>query len=252
MIQIKDLVFSYNNKSFIEISELTFRDNELTVIIGENGSGKTTLLNLIAGEAKSQQGNVLVDGENIVGLKKRELAKRLSYFPQGRVIPDITVYDAILLGRYPYRGEAPGYSKEDIEIAKNAMEETDTAKFRERILKKLSYGERQRVYLAMQISQGSQNRIYDEPTNFMDVSSKFQILDHLVNSAVKGICVVCVLHDISLAMSYANRIIVLKNGKVYAEGTPDVLYKNRSIDKAFGIKIERIRIENRDVYVVLP
>lgn len=239
MIEIKNLSFSYGNTPFIEDLNLSLENGTLTALIGENGSGKSTFLKLIAGTESPTAGNVILDGKDIRKTPAADRAKRLSYFPQSRPIPDMSALETAVMGRYPYTRGKFRTPKEDIRIAEKAMERMGISHFSERNMQTLSFGERQKVYLAMLLAQDAPNCLFDEPTNFMDISAKFSMLETLLSMKAEGKCILCVLHDISLAMQYADRIIVMKNGSVFADGTPDALFENGAVANAFGVCIER-------------
>lgn len=252
MIELCDLHFSYNQACQIDIPKLTLADGTLTVLVGENGSGKTTLLRLIAGELRATQGQILVDGQDMARLPKNRLAKRLSYFPQGRPTPDMSALEVTALGRYPHTRTHLFSPREDREWATCALASVGAEQFAERSMRTLSFGERQRVYLAMQLAQDAQNCLLDEPANFLDVSAQFSMLDTLSELREKGKCILCVVHDLSLAMGYADRILVMKNGTVMADGTPDQLYESGVMDQAFGIRLCRGERDGEMFYGILP
>ncbi len=252
MIDIRDLSFSYHKETFFEHLRLTLSDGTLTALIGENGAGKSTLLKLVMGSEKADSGNIFLDGENMHSLKKSDIARRLSYFPQSRPTPDMSALDVVLMGRYPYTKGRFSVPEKEILLAAQAMERMNVSRFAERNVRTLSFGERQRVYLAMLLAQDTQNCLFDEPTNFMDVSAKFSMLDALSEMRNNGKCVLCVLHDLSLAMRYADRIIVMKDGLIFADGTPDALYQNGAIEKAFGIRLQKYENEGERTYFALP
>ncbi|MBQ9117198.1 MAG: ABC transporter ATP-binding protein, partial [Clostridia bacterium] len=186
-------------------------------------------------------------------IRRRELARLLSVFPQGRPVPDMAAGEMVLMGRYPFRRGFAAFSDDDVAMAEKALVSADASEFGGRNMKALSYGERQRVYLAMQMAQDTRNCVLDEPTNFMDASHSFQILDYVKRmSAEEGKCVVCVLHDIPLAMRYADRLVILKNGGIYADGAPDELFEGGDIARAFNIRLERFSVNGGYAYSVLP
>ena len=193
-----------------------------------------------------------IDGTDTRTLKRHELARRLSVFPQGREIPDMTALELVIMGRYPYINDKFITPQNDIDIAHSALISVGAEKYEERRLTSLSHGERQRVYLAMQIAQGTQNLLLDEPTNYLDVSAKFQVMELLTTLKNEGRCVVTVLHDITLALAYADRIAVMKNGKLIALGNPEAIYQSKSLENAFGIKISRFDNNGKSVYVTEP
>lgn len=249
MIELKNTCFSYGSKPFIENFHLEFCDGALTAVIGENGSGKSTLLKLMSGELKSKSGKIFIDGKDTKRLSRRETAKSLSYFPQGRDIPDMTALELVALGRYSYRSAGLPTPKSEESHALEALEYVGATHFADTKLKKMSFGERQRIYLAMQIAQDAHNCLLDEPTNFLDAGAKFSMMETLVRLRDEGRCVVCVLHDISLAMRYADRIVVMKDGKIFADGAPEELYENGSIGEAFEICLDRIQTKEGFSYL---
>lgn len=252
MIEIRDLSFSYGVTPFVQSLSLTLENGAFTALVGENGSGKSTLLKLITGSEKPASGEIFVDGVNIHATKKRELAKKLSYFPQSRPTPDMRAEEVVLMGRYPYTRGFFSTPQKDKEITLSAMEAVGVSAFAERNMQTLSFGERQKVYLAMLLSQETGNCLFDEPTNFMDISGKFMMLEKLSALKREGKCVLCVLHDLSLAMRYADRIIVMKNGAVFADGAPKALYESGAIDKAFGVRTIHREEDGVDTYTFLP
>ena len=252
MIEIQNLSFSYGAHPFLQSLSLTLKNGSFTALIGENGSGKSTLLKLIAASEKPSVGNILVDGVDIHATKKRELAKKLSYFPQSRPTPDMRAEEVVLMGRYPYTRGFFSTPQKDREKALSAMRAVGVSAFAERNMQTLSFGERQKVYLAMLLAQETENCLFDEPTNFMDISAKFMMLEMLSTLKSEGKCVLCVLHDLSLAMRYADRIIVMKNGAVFADGKPKTLYESGAIDAAFGVRTIHREENGIDVYTFLP
>ena len=252
MIEIKNLCFSYADAPFTEHLSLTIHDGALTALIGENGSGKSTLFKLITGGERQKSGDILLDGMNMRGMKRREIAHILSYFPQSRPTPDMRVCELVLMGRYPFSSAIASATEKDQALAHAAMEKMAVLPFAERNLHTLSFGERQRVYLAMLLAQDTQTCLFDEPTNFLDISAKFSMLDALTDLKNEGKCVFCILHDLSLAMRYADRLIVMKDGNLFADGTPDALYKSGAIEKAFGVHLARLEQNGEIVYAVLP
>lgn len=239
MIELKNVSFSYNSDSFMDIAELCFDNKCLTAIVGENGSGKSTLLKLIAGAERRFTGNIFIDGSDILKTPARKIAKALSYFPQGREVCDMTAFETVLMGRYPHNKSSFFESKRDYRVASDALRLVGMSEYASHRLTALSYGERQRIYLAMNIAQEADNCLFDEPTNFIDARAKFLTLDILKGLRDEGKCIICVLHDIALAMKYADRIVVMKNGSIFADGAPDMLYEGKMLESAFGIGLER-------------
>ncbi|MBQ8496505.1 MAG: ABC transporter ATP-binding protein [Clostridia bacterium] len=252
MIEIRDLSFSYGKTPFTEHLYLTLNDGTFTALIGENGSGKSTLLKLMTGNEAFSSGNILLDGKNLQTLKKNEIARRLSYFPQSRPIPDMTAKEVVMMGRYPYTRGKLSVSKNDILTVESVMTDMNISHFAERNMKTLSFGERQRIYLTMLLAQDTGTCLFDEPTNFMDISAKFAMLSKLTELKKQGKCILCILHDISLALRYADRIIIMKNGNIFADGSPEELCQNGMIEKAFDIRLQTYETNGEHTYIILP
>ncbi|MBQ8431494.1 MAG: ABC transporter ATP-binding protein [Clostridia bacterium] len=252
MIELQQVSFGYGGGFAARDWNLTLEDHSLTAVIGENGSGKTTLLRLLAGELRPREGRILLDGRDTASLPKRALARSLSYFPQGRPIPDMTVEEVVSLGRYPHvgaRGERTPAERQRILFA---MERAGVASFASRPVRELSYGERQRVYLAMQLAQDANHCLFDEPTNFLDAAAAFSMLEQLRALAGEGRCVLCVLHDLSLAMQYAHRILLLHGGRLVADGTPEQIDASGAVEEYLGVALRRVETSNGAVYAVTP
>lgn len=242
MIRIKDLEFSYGTKPFTQIPDLTLHDGQLTAILGANGSGKTTLLRLISGTEKPHRGNVKTDGV-------RPSAKRLSYFPQDRPVPDMTAFDTVLLGRYPY---GSGRSDSDMVKAEECMKRTEALAFSSRNMKTLSCGERQRVYLAMALAQDADNMLFDEPSSFLDMHTVFFMYGIMSELKNQGKCVVSVFHDIQNALTYADRLIIMKDGRIFSDGAPYQVIADKSIEEALGVRAVEMEHEGETVYLIKP
>lgn len=252
MIEIKNLSFSYGKGEFIDSLNISFPDSTVTAIIGENGSGKSTLISLISKELPLRSGSIEIDGEPLQKLTKTSLARAISVFPQNRQTPDMTALELVLMGRYPYIKDKFITPKSETELALSALSRVEAAEFATRKLSSLSYGERQRVYLAMQIAQEAQNLILDEPTNFLDVSAKFRMMQLLLTLKNEGRCVIAILHDLPLAFMYADRIAVMKEGKLIALGSPDGIYKSGCIEETFGVRLEKSEGKSGIFYSILP
>lgn len=225
MLQVQGLSYRAGKRRILDEVSFASRAGELLVILGNNGAGKSTLLKAITGDIKPLSGEILLNGKHTHQYKTNELATFRGVLRQFTSVHlPFTVREIVMMGRYPHFGSSPGVK--DIDIVKQAMDRTRISAFAERNYLTLSGGEQQRVQLARVLSQvwpDAQKQQYlflDEPVNSLDVSQQHHTLQLAKELAHKGNCVIAVLHDLNLAALYADRILLLKEGKVKAIGTP--------------------------------
>jgi len=252
MIDVKNLCFSYGKDRLIDNLSLILRDGELTALVGLNGAGKSTLMRLLCGEAGAAHGEITVDGSSLSSLSARERAKHISYFPQGRPTPDLSALELVSLGRHPYVGARLRTPPEALRIAEEKLKAVSATELKHRNVRTLSFGERQRVYLAMLLAQETKNCLLDEPFGFMDAAVTFSSLELLRSLARGGACVTCILHSLPEALSFADRIILLEKGKIALDGTPQELFEGGALAEAFGVKIHKCEADGRVAYGILP
>ena len=236
MIKCKDLSYSYGNKKVLSNLNLEIKRGEFIGILGKNGAGKTTLLRLLARMEKLQSGILKLYNKQYSDYGLKEFAKCVSFFPQGRPTPDMDAKTLVLYGKYPYGKLFEKANKNNEEEALDALKKAGAEAFTNRNLHELSYGERQRVYLALSIMQNSDFLLLDEPTNFLDAKSKFSLMGTLSSLAKTGKGIVSVMHDISLAMNYCDKIIIINDEKIVAYDKPQELADANIIENVFDVK----------------
>lgn len=221
------------------LRDATFELSEtgLVAIAGPNGAGKSTLLGVMAGLRAPYSGSCTFEGVEVRQWPRRDFARRVAFLPQMlRLEFPFTVEQVVLMGRTPYGGgwfESP----EDERAAARAMQITDTFAFRHRDFRTLSGGERQRVILASALAQQPQALLLDEPATFLDVKHQlatFRILAELSRSLL----VVAVTHDLNHAMQFAERVIVVEEGRVAGDGAPREILEPALIGRVFGVRAE--------------
>ncbi|MFH0947529.1 MAG: ABC transporter ATP-binding protein [Elusimicrobiota bacterium] len=235
MLEVRNLFCGYDSKFFLQNISFNVEHSEIVGIIGPNGSGKTTLLRAITGVLKPNQGLVLIEGKNIAQMELKELAKKVAVVPQDFNLDFITVEEFILLGRIPYFQKFQFLeTKKDLEIAERCMILADIYKLKNRFLSEISGGEKQLVLIAKALAQEPKLLLLDEPTSHLDITHQVVIMD-LVRKLNKefGLTVCMVLHDLNLASEYCNRLLLLNNGSVHRNGTPEEVLTYQTIENVY-------------------
>lgn len=244
MIQIHDLCAGYQGWPVLRNVTLDFMPGEILAILGPNGSGKSTLLKATNGILPKSGGEILLDDVPLETLTPKEIAKKVAYLPQSRAVPNITARRMVLHGRFPYLSYPRHYGKEDWEMVDRALQWVGAEELGERTLPTLSGGQRQKTYLAMALAQNTQTILMDEPTTYLDISCQIEVMALACRLAGEGKAVVLVLHDLCMALQYAHRIALLRDGQLVHLGTPEELYLNGAIEDVMGIKLSRIQTKS--------
>jgi iron complex transport system ATP-binding protein len=235
-LEVKGISLSYNHA--LAVKELSFHleSGELVGLIGPNGCGKTSVIKALSRILLLRTGQVTLDGRDLARFSHGDLARVVGVVPQNPSLPEtFTVTDVVLLGRNPHLGWLSSESARDLAIVRWAMEKTGVAEFAERKIGELSGGERQRVTVARVLAQEPKVILMDEPTANLDISHQIAILDLMRNlCAEKKLVVLIALHDLNLAAQYCDRLILLKKGQLYAEGTPSDVITGPNIKEVYG------------------
>jgi iron complex transport system ATP-binding protein len=239
-VRISELEAGYGGDTVLRGLTLTAAAGELTVLAGPNGSGKSTLLKAMAGLLPPGAGSVLCGDKSPHALPRRERARLVAYFPQMRPPPDLTARTLIAHGRYPHLRFAGGLRAEDREHTERAAILTHTEDLLERNVLSLSGGQRQRVYLAMLLAQDTDILLLDEPTAFLDIRAQMDVLDIIASLRLAGKTVVAALHDLQQAFSFADRIVLMEDGRVGFSGPPDCSAAADGARRVFGVSVRRV------------
>lgn len=236
---VRDVTVTYDDHEVISDLSVGFAAGAVSALVGPNGSGKSTLLRAIADLHRPRAGAVLLDGRAVTSMPARELARRLSFLPQTPLVPEgITVRELVEYGRYPHRTTFGRPRCEDRDAVDWAMDATDTVAFADRPIDHLSGGERQRAWIAMALAQQTGLLLLDEPTTYLDIRYQVEVLD-LVRGLVDehGLTVVLVLHDLNQAAAYADHMVLLRDGRIAARGTPGEVLDRATISEVFGLDV---------------
>lgn len=209
-------------------------------LVGPNGAGKTTLLRTLAGLVAPAEGHVFLDRVPLAGISRDARARRIAVLFQGQGAGwPMRVRDLVALGRLPHRRAFGGLDATDWAAIARAMARTDTAQFAERTEPTLSSGERMRVLLARALAVEAEWLLADEPITALDPAHQLDAMTLFRSVALAGTGVVAVLHDLSLAARFCDRIVVLGEGRVAADGHPDVALTDRLLSDVFGVTVCR-------------
>ncbi len=249
LLEVQNLSVTLGGKQILENISLSFEPNTLYGIIGPNGSGKTTLLRHLCGIKHPEDNAVFLGGTTDINrIPRKELAKRIAFLSQHRAVPDIPVEMLVRHGRYPHLGFSKTLTEKDLNTVSAAMRDTGISELADRMLPTLSGGERQRAYIAMLLSQNADITLLDEPTTYLDARYKFETAALLRRLCENGKTAIAVLHDLPLAFSCCDKLILLENGHIAAFDTPDAIYRSGIAAQVFGIHIHRTVSEKRVLY----
>ena len=225
----------YGTTDVIRDMDLTIGQGDFLGIIGPNGSGKSTLIKMLSGILPLQRGKVQLHGKEIELYEQKELARMMSMVPQFfENIISFPVKDFIISGRFPYKNFWDGNTGDDIKKVNEAIEITGIEHIRDRSITELSGGELQLVSIARALVQNSDLLLLDEPLSNLDLNHSIHIMDILHGLNSRGSTIIMVLHDINLASDYCSRIIALKDGSIFTDGTPEESIEIDTIKKLYN------------------
>ena len=236
-VQIDGLSVGYHRKVLIHDICLDIGKGEIVTLIGPNGSGKSTILKTITRQLEKIDGKIVFADRDLHKLSFKELATRMAVVLTERVNPELmTCYDIVATGRYPYTGRMGILSKEDEQKVYDALNAVHGEELAERPFDAISDGQKQRILLARAICQEPEIIILDEPTSYLDIKYKLELLSILRTMAKeKNITVIMSLHEIDLAQKISDKIICVKGEKIPWYGMPEEIFKDEIIRELYGM-----------------
>lgn len=234
----RKLTLAYDQATIIKDLNVEIPAHQITALVGPNGCGKSTLLKGLSRLLKPQTGAVYLEGTAIAKLSTKDVAKRLGMLPQSPVAPEgLTVRELVAQGRYPHQTWFQQWSKEDEQLTEQALATTGMVELGDRPLDSLSGGQRQRAWIAMALAQNTDMLLLDEPTTFLDLAHQIEVLDLLYDlNQTQGRTVVMVLHDLNQACRYADYLVVMRQGYIYAQGAPAEVMTEAMVKEVFGLE----------------
>ncbi|NPV30310.1 MAG: ABC transporter ATP-binding protein [Firmicutes bacterium] len=249
-LEVKDVEFSYACDPVIQGVCLSVSEGEVLCIVGPNGAGKSTLLKCIDRILFPQKGTILLDGLNLKEMKRLEVARKMGYIPQRALLAfPVTVFEVVLMGRHPHAGWKT--SERDIEKVLEVLQLLKIEDLAMRDINELSGGQQQNVFFAKALAQEPEVLLLDEPTSNLDIKHQLEVME-IIKSAVKerGITAIISLHDLNLAARYSDKVILMKEGGIFAAGEPRSVLTRENIKFVYGVEV--IVVEEFDVPWIIP
>ena len=239
MLEVKDIRVSYGERAVLRDVSLTLQGGEIVALLGANGAGKTTLIRALNGTLPLSGGEIILNGRPLASISRREIARNVAVVAQENETRfPVTVLEFVLSGRFVH-GNAFGWESEaNVEFAEKALADCDLAEYETRLMNHLSGGERQRVVLARAIATNARILLLDEPTANLDLAHQAMMF-RLVRERCgeSNYSAIVITHDLNLAAEFADRILILNEGQVFAFGDPGSVLTAENITSVFGVKV---------------
>ncbi len=234
----ENLDVGYEKKIVVENVNISGIKGQMSCLLGPNGAGKSTILRTLTGLLAPVKGAVYVNESNLLHVNKADLAKKLAVvLTEPLSLGFLTVFEIAAMGRYPHTNYLGKLTKRDMEIVEEALVATDALKLRDRYYSELSYKKKKKIMIARALVQEPELIVLDEPTSHLDVKHKVEVIKILQDLCLgKGITVILSLHDIDLAIKGCQTILLIQNGKIVAQGTPEEIIKTGTIQKLYDIE----------------
>jgi iron complex transport system ATP-binding protein len=238
-LAVAGLGFRYPGRLALGGIDLSVAPGEVVGVLGPNGSGKSTLVRILSGVLSGYLGSARLDGEEIAGLARRAMARKMAVVPQEPVFGfPFTALEVTLMGRHPHLAGLAFESDDDVRLARAALERCGAAELASRPIHELSSGERQRVVFAKALAQQPRVLLLDEPASFLDIRHQVALYDVVRDLAANdGCAVLTVLHDLNLAAEYCDRICLLRDGRVVASGVTAEVFTYANLTRVYDTEV---------------
>jgi iron complex transport system ATP-binding protein len=239
-MKLENISFTYETSPVLKNLSVSIQEQDFIGLIGPNGSGKSTLLKVMGGILEPDSGSIQFKESLISRINKKLFAQSVSWIPQDHpMVFPFKVSEIVLMGRHPYLSPLSFESNEDFEISRRAMETTMTSQFADRYFNEISGGEKQRVMIASALAQNPEMMLLDEPTAALDLKYQVQILKILKDlNTNHNMTLILAMHDLNLASKFCNRLILLDEGQIVRDGSPEQVLKKDILEQIYGVEID--------------
>jgi iron complex transport system ATP-binding protein len=254
MLHIKNLSFSYKNQMILKEISMIVNEGQIVALVGPNGSGKSTLLRCLNGFLPPDNGQVLLNGEDIRSKNRKWISRHIALLPQNlEAIQQFSVYELVAMGRSPYQQFGWFLKEDDKKFIEWAIEYMNLGSLRERPLDKISGGERQRAWIAMILAQNTDIVLLDEPITYLDLKYQWYLLEIIKQVRWQfNKTFILVLHDINQAMTVADHFVVLKEGYIRAYGQAEDIITSHLLKDVYDVSARIYHLSDYGCPVILP
>ncbi len=239
MIELRSVSFRYRLDWVLKEISFQIEKGECIGLIGPNGSGKSTLLKTLCRFLSPQRGEILLNAHSLKEMSQRDIAKKIAVVPQEAYsLFPFRVIEIVLMGRSPHLGHLMFERSEDLDIVRKAMEWTEILPMADRYIDELSGGERKRVFIARALAQEPEIILLDEPTANLDIHHQVDFLNLILSlNQDKGLTIVMASHDLNIASEYCDRLVLLREGRIFKMGLPRDVITQETIEEVYGCKV---------------
>lgn len=245
MLEINNLTCGYDGIDIVKDVSLKIERGQNISIVGPNGCGKTTMLKAIA-NLIDFKGDITIQGESIKNIKRKSLAKKIALMTQStEIFFPYTVFETVALGRYAHmEGIFPSIEDHDERIILKCIDDVGLIEYKDKLINELSGGQLQRVYLARAFAQEPDIILLDEPTNHLDLKCQIEILENINKwTTENNKTVIGVLHDLNLVQMFSKKVVMIKDGKIIAQGEPNKVLSEEKLQDVYGLNIKKFMLD---------
>lgn len=241
-LSVRDLHCSYNHREVLSGISFELRNSDFLAIMGPNGAGKTTVLRAVTLSGPRVNGSILLNGQELRKLSRRQIATHFAVLPQNIQTPfSFTVEEILSMARHPHKSRFAGLNPHDKQVIQDAARKTDILPFLQRKISHLSSGERQRVFLAQALIQEPEILFLDEPISHLDLGHQVEIFRLLKAVNQDGVAVIAIFHDLTFAFHFAKHVLLLNEGRVHAYGEPAAVLTESNIREVFKADLQLVQ-----------